>query len=91
MKTNEDKWLKVLEDRVAELSEKHETHKAGIDKAIARFRKWAEIAEDVDIYYDAEYMARRVVDARETYKSVWRRLKEAEAELETYKETMDLD
>lgn len=83
-----DAWLKVLEDRVEELQKKHKAHEQNIKDTIERFRKWAAETDDFDIYYDVEYRAKCIADARETYKAVWHRLKEAEAELEKYKETI---
>lgn len=85
---NNDAWLKVLEQRVAELKRKEELHKEEIGNVIARFRDWVNEAEDIDIYYNAEYEVSKVTNQRETYKSAWAAFKKAEAELENYKETM---
>lgn len=83
-----DAWLKVLEERVAELQQKEQTHKKEVSRVIARFRNWAATADEFDIYYDVEYRAKDVASVRETYKAVWHELKKAEAELEEYKETI---
>lgn len=88
--TNNDAWLKVLEKRVEELRFKEQMHRKEIDNVIARFRDWANTAEDTLIYYNAEYEATKISQQRETYKSVWKAFKEAEAELEKYKEAMDI-
>ena len=90
MTNTNDAWVKVLEERVAELQQKHDTHRKNIDKTIAEFRKWAQESDDLDIYYDIEYRAEKVAKVRETYKAVWHELKKAEAELNKYKETMGL-
>lgn len=84
----EDPWMKVLEGRVEELKQKHDACEQNIHDTVKRFRKWAAEADETDIYYDVEYRIQSVVDARTTYKAVWKRLKEAEAELEKYKETV---
>lgn len=86
--TNNDAWLKVLEQRVEELKTKEANHKRHISVVIDEFRKWAAEADELEIYYNADFKAQRVVEARETYKAVWARFKKAESELEEYKETM---
>lgn len=90
MANTNDAWLKVLEDRVTELQQKHDTHRKSIDKTIAEFRKWVNTTDDLYIYYDVEYKAEEIAKVRETYKAVWHELKRAEAELQNYKETMGL-
>ena len=78
--------MEVLENRVSELEQKHTTHKQLVHDTIENFRKWAAEASETDIYFDIEFYAKEVSSAREAYKSVWKRFKEAEAELEQYME-----
>lgn len=85
-----DAWLKVLKDRVDELKQKADTSEKAITETIAKFREWVASADDFDIYYNASCKATEVDDARETYKAVWAKYKEAEAELFRYKDTMHI-
>ena len=85
---NRNAWEKVLMDRVEELRSKEQGHKQHISHIIADFKEWVAEASEFDIYYDAEYKAQQIAEARETYKAVWHRYKEAEAELERYREIM---
>lgn len=86
--TNNDAWLKVLEQRVEELKDKEERHRKHISVIIDEFREWVSESDESSIYYDAEYKAQRITEARETYKSVWAAFKQAEAELNNYKNMM---
>lgn len=83
-----DPWLKVLENRVEELRKKEKLHREEISNVIARFRDWATTADELTVYYNAEYEASKITKQREIYKSVWEDFKKAEAELDAYKEEM---
>lgn len=86
--TNNDTWLKVLEQRVEELQVKVNKCEARINHAVAEFREWIRTANDIDIVYDADWKADIVKDAHEKYKVVWAEFRRAVMELEEYKETM---
>lgn len=88
--TPSDPWLKVLEDRVALETEKELLHRQAITDTINKFKEWVNTAAEIDIYGDVEYKAKAITDAKYTYKAVWKRLCDAKAELEQYKETMKL-
>lgn len=84
---NKDLWLEVLEGRVKELERKEKAHRTHISEAVNSFREWVAEASEVDIYYDAEFEAKKITSIRETYKAVWAAYKKAESELNAYKET----
>lgn len=84
-----DPWMGILESRVNELEQKAQYHRHNVSKAVETFKEWINTADEIDIIYDVECQARIVKDAKETYTSVWRRYREAEAELERYKEVAE--
>lgn len=86
--TNNDAWLKVLEQRVEELQLKCDTCNRAITKAVARFKEWVQMTDDLEIVYDAKYQAERLTKAKETYHAAWQELNKAKAELQDYKGTM---
>ena len=86
-----DAWEKVLERRVAELEKKKQIHDEGIKETIEAFREWVKDAEEIEIYYDAEFRASKIAKQRECYKAVWERLVKAKSELENYRSVMGIE
>lgn len=85
-----DVWLKVLEDRVEALKRKEALYKENISNEAERFKEWVSSASEYDIVDRAVYMAQLVKDAREAYRAVWNEYREAESELNKYKEAMHI-
>lgn len=85
---NNDPWLKVLEDRVAELDTKQKRHRAIVDVKVDKFRRWVAEESNVNILYDSELKVSQMAKAKETYTVVWHEYMKALSELEQYKDAM---
>lgn len=83
-----DPWLKVLEERVAELEAKQMKHQEIIDKRIKEFRKWVATKDDLAILYDSEWHAKQLIKTKETFSAIWSEYMKAQSELEQYKDAM---
>lgn len=85
-----DAWEKVLIARLEDRKKKEESFRNEIPKKVKEFRAWAATADETDIYYGIDDKAKQIAKVREAYKEAWAEYKNAEAELNNYRETMHI-